>query len=46
MQLLLELHLQAYVLVLYIFTNVSQAYLGDFASWICIIMESNTFTES
>jgi len=34
--------LRAYVLVLYIFTNVSQACLGDFSSWICKIMESDT----
>jgi hypothetical protein len=34
--------LQAYVLVLYIFTNVSQTFLGDFAFWICTIMELDT----
>jgi hypothetical protein len=38
--------LWACVLVLYIFTNVFQACLGDFASWICTIMESDTLTEN
>ncbi len=38
--------LRACVLVLYIFTNVSQAYLGDISSQICTIMESDTLTKS
>ncbi len=38
--------LWAYVLVLYIFTNVSQACLGDFASLICTIMESDTLMKN
>jgi hypothetical protein len=38
--------LRACVLVLYIFINVSQACLSDFASWICTIMKSDTLTEN
>ncbi len=38
--------LWAYVLMMYIFTNVSQTCLDNFLSWICIIIESNTFIEN